>query len=106
MSISDQVETKLPKEFEEWIPSVEQILRALGRRTYAYAPDTEFVRASHDARYVKTASPFQAHRFGPPLEFVRADGTLEFNWLYTVRVPSQAPIQGSPRKHHPVTVFR
>lgn len=82
MSISNQVERNVPKEFEESIPSVEQIVRALGRRTYQYKLDTEFVRASHSAKYVRTASPFQAHRFGPPIEFGRPDGALEFTWLY------------------------
>jgi len=82
MPISNQVEKDVPREFEEAIPSVEQIVRALGRRAYRYKLDTEFVRASHSAKYVATASPFQSHRFGPPIEFARADGTLEFTWLY------------------------
>ena len=82
MSSSNPIERKVPKEFEPSIPSVEQIVRALGRRTYQYKVDTEFVRASYSAQYVRTASPFHAHRFGPPIEFVRADGALEFTWLY------------------------
>ncbi|RDU97934.1 hypothetical protein [Trinickia dinghuensis] len=72
----------MPKQLEESVPSAEKILLALGCRTYTYELDTEFIRASYDAKYVKTASPFKAHRFGPPLEFVKNDGTLEFNWLY------------------------
>ena len=47
--------------------------------------ETEFVRAVDNEKHVATASPFKAHRFGPPLEFVRPDGTLDFTWLYMAR---------------------
>jgi hypothetical protein len=85
MSTGDDVKKKPPRRLESLIPTVEQILRALGRQQYSYELDTEFVRAVDNEKYVATASPFKAHRFGPPLEFVKPDGSLDFTWVYLAR---------------------
>jgi hypothetical protein len=85
MSIGDDVKKKVPKRLEGLIPTEEQIFRALGQQRYSYELDAEFVRAVENEKYVATASPFKAHRFGPPPEFVKADGSLDFTWVYFAR---------------------
>jgi hypothetical protein len=82
MSNTKQQKWTLPQEMEGTVPSAEQILKALGDPTYTYESDRMFVRAVDDVRYVATASPFRAHRFGPPLELVGENGQLPFTWVY------------------------
>jgi hypothetical protein len=57
-------------------------LKALGDQKYTYEIERVFVRAIDDERYVATASPYKAHRFGPPIEMVGQDGKLPFTWVY------------------------
>ncbi|CAE6959640.1 RES domain-containing protein [Paraburkholderia domus] len=85
MSKDDDGKKELPKRLEGMVPTAEQIFRALGQQRYSYELDSEFVRAVDNEKYVATASPFKAHRFGPPLEFVKADGSLAFTWVYLAR---------------------
>jgi hypothetical protein len=85
MSIGDDVKKRLPKRLEGLVPTAEQIFRALHQQRYSYELDAEFVRAVDNEKYVATASPFRAHRFGPPLEFVKADRMLDFTWVYFAR---------------------
>jgi hypothetical protein len=85
MSNDVEANNELPEHLEGLVPSAEQVLRALDGRIYTYEVETEFIRAVDNKKHVATASPFKAHRFGPPLELVRPDGTLEFSWLYLAR---------------------
>lgn len=85
MSMGDDVKKRLPTRLEGLVPTVEQIFRALSQRRYTYELDSEFVRAVDNEKYVTTASPFKPHRFGPPPEFVQADGSLAFTWVYVAR---------------------
>jgi hypothetical protein len=82
MSKDDDRTKKLPNHLEGLVPTAEQICRALGQQRYSYERETEFVRAVDNAKYVATASPFKPHRFGPPPELVKADGSLVFTWVY------------------------
>lgn len=82
MSIPNALNFPLPKALEGIVPSAEQIFTALGRQCYSYDVNRVFIRAVDDPAYVGTASPFKAHRFGPPLETLGADGRLPFTWVY------------------------
>ncbi|MFD1559591.1 RES domain-containing protein [Paraburkholderia silviterrae] len=82
MSNKEEVKCQLPRELEGLVPTAGQILKALGEQNYTYEADRIFVRAVDDPRYVGTASPFRAHRFGPPIELVGDDGKLPFTWVY------------------------
>ena len=82
MSIDDDLKKSMPTWLEGLVPTAEQIFRALSQQRYTYDIGKEFVRAVDNEKYVATASPFSAHRFGPPPEFVKADGSLEFTWVY------------------------
>ena len=81
MSIDDDLKKSMPTWLEGLVPTAEQIYRALSQQRYTYDLGKEFVRAVDNQKYVATASPFRAHRFGPPPEFVKADGSLEFTWV-------------------------
>ena len=85
MSKDDDVKKKLPSWLEGLVPTAAQIVRALGQQRYSYELDAEFVRAVDNEKYIATASPFRPHRFGPPPEFVKADGSLIFTWVYLAR---------------------
>ena len=82
MSNNKEVKYRLPRHLEGLVPTAVQIFRALGEQKYSYEPDRIFVRAIDDPRYVGTASPFKAHRFGPPIELTGDDGKLPFTWVY------------------------
>jgi hypothetical protein len=82
MSINEDVKYRLPQELEGIVPTADQIFKALGDQKYTCELDREFVRAVDDPRYIATASPFKPHRFGPPLDFVNANGRLPFTWVY------------------------
>lgn len=82
MSINEDVKYRLPQELAGIVPTTDQIFTALGDQKYTYETDRVFIRAVDDPRYIGTASPFKAHRFGPPLDAVDADGLLPFTWVY------------------------
>lgn len=82
MSKIEDAEYRLPQELEGSVPTAEQILRAIGEQKYSYERDRVFIRAVDDPRFVGTASPFKAHRFGPPIDLVTANGALPFTWVY------------------------
>lgn len=80
--MSQKSKVELPHYLKSLVPTVDQILRALDGRLYSYKVETEFIRIVDDEKHVTSASPTKAHRFGPPLEIVPADGILPFTWLY------------------------
>jgi hypothetical protein len=82
MANKNEVNYQLPRELEGLIPTAKQIFKALGEQNYTYEVDKVFVRAVDDPRYIGTASPFKAHRFGPPIESITDEGRLPFTWVY------------------------
>ncbi|OBR47796.1 RES domain-containing protein [Paraburkholderia tropica] len=82
MQKNEEVKYQLPQHLEGRVPTAAQILKALGDQEYTYEVDRVFVRAVDDERFVATASPYTAHRFGPPVEMAGEDGTLPFTWVY------------------------
>jgi hypothetical protein len=82
MPSNDDVAEKLPEDLIGLVPTAQEILKALGDNVHRYPPDTIFIRAVDKLKYVSSASPTTAHRFGPPLALMNADGTLPFTWLY------------------------
>jgi hypothetical protein len=82
MSNTNEVKWHLPESMRGLVPTADQILKALGTRTYTYELERSFMRAVDDPRYIGTASPFRAHRFGPPIELLGTDGRLPFTWVY------------------------
>jgi hypothetical protein len=82
MPSKDDVAENLPEDLLGLVPTAQEILRALGGNVHRYAIDTTFIRAVDKVKYVASASPTTAHRFGPPLALMNADGTLPHTWLY------------------------
>ncbi|VVD67395.1 hypothetical protein PSO31014_00416 [Pandoraea soli] len=83
MPTRHDVNKSLPSYLKEFVPSKEQIHRALGRQQYSYGVDTTFTRAVDNPAFVGSASPYVSHRFGPPLpQFLTEDSKLAFNWVY------------------------
>src|SRR5579864_3508258 len=83
MSKHEDEKNELLKRLEGLVPTVEQILRALGQQRYTYAVDAEFVRAVDNEKCVATASPFKPHRFGPRQSLYRRTDhlpSLGFTW--------------------------
>ncbi|WGS47205.1 RES domain-containing protein [Burkholderia sp. JSH-S8] len=82
MSQHKQSKTERLLSVEEKVPTTAQILKALRGTCYTYEVDRVFVRAITNPKYVATASPFKAGRFGPSPGTADADLRLPFTWLY------------------------
>lgn len=68
MSTDDIAGLHLPAHLSGSVPTVEQILKALGSQSYTYERSRIFVRAFDDKKFLGTANPHKPHRFGPPLD--------------------------------------